>query len=68
MGKVQKNASESYDQLTRETNLFSSIEFDDFGDYRCVATAPVISDTDTSDDATITGKDRVVINFSNSLS
>ena len=51
--------SESYYQLSGETNRtleFSSVEFDDFGDYRCVATAPVIGDTDTSDNATITGK------------
>ena len=51
--------SESYYQLPGETNrtlVFSSVEFNDFGDYRCVATAPVIGDTDTSDNATITGE------------
>ena len=51
--------SESYYQLPGETNrtlVFSSVEFDDFGDYHCVATTPVIGDTDTSDNATITGE------------
>ena len=51
--------SESYYQLPGETNHtleFSSVEFDDFGDYRCVATAPVINDTDASINATITGE------------
>ena len=56
--------SESYYQLPGETNRtleFSSVEFDNFGDYRCVATAPVIGDTDTSDNATITGECSVVV-------
>ena len=53
------STSESYYQLPGETNrilVFSSVEFDDLGDYRCVATAPVIGDTNTSDNATITGE------------
>ena len=53
------STSDSYYQLTGETNrilVFSSVEFDDLGDYRCVATAPVIGDTNTSDNATITGE------------
>ena len=51
--------SESYYQLPGETNLtleFSSVEFDDLGDYRCVATAPVIGDIDISDNTTIIGE------------
>ena len=51
--------SESYYQLPGETNRtleIISVEFDDFGDYRCVAIAPVIGDTDRSDNATITGE------------
>ena len=56
--------SESYYQLPGETNrtlVFGSVQFNDFGDYRCVATAPVIGDTDTSDNATITGEYSVVV-------
>ena len=56
--------SESYYQLPGETNRtleFSSVEFDDFGDYRCVAIAPVIGDTDISDNATITGECSIVL-------
>ena len=57
-------ASESYCQLPGETNrtlVFSSVEFDNLGDHRCVAIAPVIGDTDISDNATITGEWSVVV-------
>ena len=62
------STSDSYYQLPGETNrilVFSSVDFDDLGDYRCVTTTPVNGDTDTSENATITGEGRVVLHYSN---
>ena len=50
--------SQTFDEVFGETNstlVFSPVEFDNFGDYRCVATAPVINEDVESNNATVTG-------------
>ena len=49
--------SQTFDEVLGETNsslLFSPVEFSNFGDYRCVATAPVIDENKESNNATVT--------------
>ena len=51
--------SGEFELLTGEfarTLEFNSVEFDDFGEYRCVATAPIINAEDISSNATVTGE------------
>ena len=50
--------SQTFDEVFGETNstlVFSPVEFDNFGDYRCVATAPVIDEDVESNNVTVTG-------------
>ncbi len=46
---------ESVPDETNNTLVFDTIEHSDFGSYRCVVTTPIIDETITSDDVTITG-------------
>ena len=49
----------SYQDIPGETNntlVFTSIEHEDYGRYRCVVTAPIIDETVISESALITGK------------
>ena len=51
--------SQEFELLTGEfarTLEFNPVEFDDFGEYRCVATAPIIDAEDISSNATVTGE------------
>ncbi len=46
---------ESVPDKTSNTLVFDTIEHSDFGSYRCVVTTPIIDETITSDNVTITG-------------
>ena len=54
----QKYADSGFDSIENETSemlIFSPVNHDDFGTYRCVATATLANDTVISDNVTLTG-------------
>ena len=55
----RRNETGNFEDISGETNTnltITDIEYEQFGDYRCVVTTPIIDETATSNTAVITGK------------